>query len=286
MHKYDDYWYQSNDGLKLYARNYSHDKPKATIVCIPGLTRNSADFVDLCEYLSADYRVIAVDLRGRGLSEYDSNPLNYHPGIYVEDIIALLDALQLDSAILIGTSLGGLTSMILAAIHPARVAAVIINDIGPETSRVGLERIKNYVCNPVVVSSWAEAVAMTQRINVAEYPNFDDEDWLAFAKNIYHENDSGCPVLNYDMTISVLIAQQQDDAAPPDLWPVFSLMGDAPLLLVRGQLSDILTAACVEQMKSLKPAMQYIEVANCGHAPLLTEPECIEAINYFLGSLE
>jgi len=285
MPHYDDYWFESRDGLKLFARDYQHEAPRATILCIPGLTRNSADFSDLCKHLNINYRVIAVDLRGRGNSEYDTNPLNYHPGWYVEDVVALLDSLDLTSVILIGTSLGGLISMILTSLEPERVAAVIMNDIGPETSQVGLDRIKNYVSNPSAVHSWAQAIVVTHEVMASEYPDFIAEDWVEFTGNIYRENSNGCPVLNYDPAIGVLMAQQQDEAVPPDLWPAFTSMQATPLLVIRGQLSDILTAGCVEKMQREKPDMHFLEVNNRGHAPLLTENECVVGIDNFLGSL-
>jgi len=285
MPHYEDYWFESRDGLKLFARDYQHEAPRATILCIPGLTRNSADFVGLCEHLVNDYRVVVVELRGRGNSEYDTNPLNYHPGLYVDDVIALLDSMELTSVILIGTSLGGLISMILTALQPERVAAVIMNDIGPETSQVGVDRIKNYVCNPIPVHSWAQAIDMTREVFGAEYPDFVAEDWAAFTKNIYRENNEGDPVLNYDPAIGILMTQQQDDAVPPDLWPAFAAMQATPLLLIRGRLSDILTTECVEKMRQKKPDMHFIELDGRGHAPLLTETECVVGIENFLLSL-
>ncbi len=285
MPHYDNYWFESRDGLKLFARNYQHEAPRATILCIPGLTRNSADFSELCEHLAINYRVIAVELRGRGKSEYDTNPLNYHPELYVDDVVALLDSLELTSVILIGTSLGGLISMILTALQPERVAAVIMNDIGPETSQVGVDRIKNYVCNPVRVNSWAQAIDMTQEVFGAEYPDFVDEDWAAFTKNIYRENSKGGPVLNYDPAIGLLMTQQQDNAVAPNLWSAFAAMQTTPLLVIRGRLSDILTTECVEKMQLKKPDMHFIELEDRGHAPLLTETECIVGIDNFLVSL-
>jgi len=285
MPHYDNYWFESRDGLKLFARNYQHEAPRATILCIPGLTRNSADFSELCEHLAINYRVIAVELRGRGKSEYDTNPLNYHPELYVDDVVALLDSLELTSVILIGTSLGGLISMILTALQPERVAAVIMNDIGPETSQVGVDRIKNYVCNPVRVNSWAQAIDMTQEVFGAEYPDFVDEDWAAFTKNIYRENSKGGPVLNYDPAIGLLMTQQQDNAVAPNLWSAFAAMQTTPLLVIRGRLSDILTTECVEKMQLKKPDMHFIELEDRGHAPLLTETECKVGIDNFLVSL-
>lgn len=283
MPHYQNHWFHSNNGLQLYARDYPHPTPRATLVCIPGLTRNSADFASLCEHLAKDYRIIAADLRGRGQSAYDPDPLNYHPGVYAEDMISLLDSLQLESVILIGTSLGGLISMILAATYPARVSAMIINDMGPETNPAGLERIRSYVGNSPKVDSWAEAVKKTRELQGEIYPNLADTEWLTLTKNIYRENEQGKPELNYDQAISVLLEQSKNDAIIPDLWPLFAAIPLAtPILLVRGEKSDILSIACVQKMLQLRPHMQFIEIANCGHAPLLTERESIEKIDAFL----
>ncbi len=282
MQEYKDYWFNSSNGLRLYARDYPHTAPEATILCIPGLTRNSADFSQLCDQLATRYRVIAVDLRGRGKSDYDPDPYNYHPGVYVDDITCLLNSLELESVILIGTSLGGLISMILSAMQAERITAAIINDIGPEANQAGLDRIKAYVCNPTPVNSWAEAVSKTHAIQGREYPNFSESDWVAFTNNLYREDNEGNPVLNYDSAIAILLEQNQDNAVPPNLWSLFDTIQSTPLLLLRGELSDILTRDCVEKMQQKKPDMQFVEVASCGHAPLLTEPESMQAITQFL----
>lgn len=284
MQNYNDYWYKSSDGLRLYARQYGSETAAHTIICIPGLTRNSADFTILCEHLATRYRIFAVDLRGRGNSDYDTNPENYHPGTYAADIISLLDELALQSAIIIGTSLGGLVSMILAATHAQRIAAVVLNDIGPEADQAGLDRIKAYVCNPSPVSNWDEAVAKTKSIQGREYPSFSEADWLTFSKNLYKESPDGKPILAYDPAIATLL--QQPIAAPSaDLWPIFKLISDCPLLLIRGELSDILNLQCVTKMQKQRPDMSFLEVPNCGHAPLLSEATALLAIDQFLATV-
>ena len=285
MPSYRDHWFNSSDGLKLYARDYRHQTPLATILCIPGLTRNSADFSQLCDHLAVSYRVLTVDLRGRGQSAYDPNPQNYHPGTYMQDIIALLDSLALDSVILIGTSLGGLVSMMLSATQPRRVTAAIINDIGTEVNRTGFDRIKSYVCKPAPVSTWDEAISKTRELQGREYPDFSDADWSAFTQNLYRDNGRGQPVLAYDPAIAVLLEQNQDNAVPPDLWPLFRAIPSMPLLLLRGELSNILTRECAQQMQREKPQLQFIEIANCGHTPLLTEQQSLQAIDQFLNTV-
>lgn len=284
MQNYSDYWYQSSDGLRLYARQYGNESADRTIICIPGLTRNSADFAPLCEHLADGYRIFAVDLRGRGSSDYDPQPENYHPGSYAADIISLLDDLALPSAIIIGTSLGGLVSMVLAATALERISAVIMNDIGPEADQTGIDRIKAYVSKPSSVSNWVDAVAKTKLIQGQEYPEFSDQDWINFSKNLYRENSGGQPVLAYDPAIAQLLIQPSDQPAP-DLWPLFTLLSNTPMLLLRGELSDILSPHCVSRMCELKPDIQFLEIANCGHAPLLSEASALHAIDDFLAKL-
>ncbi len=282
MSNYQNLWFKSREGLKLYARDYGCAEPEATIVCIPGLTRNSADFEDLCERLSQRFRVLAVDLRGRGLSEYDSDPERYNPVVYAEDMVCLLDFLDLDSVIFIGTSLGGLVSMLLAAQHPERVAGVLMNDIGPEANPGGLERIRSYVCNRSPVSSWSDALAATRAIQEREFPDFEESDWAEFTRKLYTDNGEGVPVLRYDPAISFLLEQDQGNAVPPDLWPVFGLLKGLPLLVVRGELSDILLPEIVARMQTVQPQMQLCEVPNRGHTPLLNEDISLQFIDRFL----
>ena len=284
MQNYSDYWYQSSDGLRLYARQYGNSNAEHTIICIPGLTRNSADFAALCKHLAMRYRIFAVDLRGRGNSDCDSRPENYHPGTYANDMICLLDDLKLSSAIFIGTSLGGLVAIVLAATAPYRVMAAVLNDIGPEANQAGLDRIKSYVSKPSAARDWTEAAANTKSTLGQAYPNFTDDDWQEFSKNLYRENNQGSPILAYDPNIAMLL-HQQNDAPPADLWPLFNLIRDTPLLSIRGELSDILSPDCVAKMHKQIPDMQITEVKNCGHAPLLSEASAISAIDHFLNGL-
>jgi pimeloyl-ACP methyl ester carboxylesterase len=284
MTEYKDIYYQSPDGLTLYARDYDLNRSDHCILMMHGLSRNSADFADLADILAPNYRLIVVDQRGRGKSEYDSNTGNYNPGVYVQDMFALLDQLNIDKVTLIGTSMGGLMSMIMSAMQPGRINAVVMNDIGPVVNPAGLERIKGYVGKTTPASNWDEAVEQCKVLAAPEFPDFSDEDWLKFAKALYKEDESGCPVLAYDPAISEPMQNDQATAVPPDLWPAFEAMKDIPLLLVRGRTSDILATDCVEEMQRRKPDMQFIELANRGHAPILNEAPAVEAIQNFLNA--
>lgn len=285
MARYFDYYYTSADGLKLYARDYTPVDPRGVILCMHGLTRNSADFEGIVEHLAPHYRLIVVDQRGRGCSEYDAATDNYQPAVYVQDMFQLLDELQLEKVILMGTSMGGLMSMMMVAMAPHRFSAVILNDIGPVVNPAGLERIKAYVGKTGAVDSWDAAVARMREIQGCEFPDFTAQQWDRFTRALYREDAHGVPVLAYDPAISIPLLEAEVTAVPPDLWPLFDAMVDTPLLVIRGQLSDILASSCVLQMQLHNPTMQLAEIPNRGHAPILDEPESIAAIDRFLGTI-
>lgn len=275
--------YTSADGLTLYARDYRCEAPAGTVLCMHGLTRNSADFEEVCEQLADTYRLIAVDQRGRGRSDYASNPEQYAIETYVNDMFTLLDYLSLEKVILLGTSMGGLISMVMAAMQPQRIQGVILNDVGPEICASGLSRIQSYVGKTKTVSNWQEAAAQAREINEAAFPDYNDAQWLAFAQRTYTEiNGVPCPA--YDPAIAQPM-ESNVDAVAPDLWPVFAALTNIPTLVIRGAFSDILAPQCVEKMQREKPDLQYVEIPNRGHAPSLEEPESIAAIRKRLAGI-
>lgn len=279
---YQDVYYDSSDGLRLYARDYAHSSPRATVLCMHGLSRNSADFATLCEALNDDYRLVAVDQRGRGLSTYDPNPANYNPQTYVRDMFTLLDHLGLDQVVAIGTSMGGVIAMVMSTVKAARFRGVVLNDIGPVIDPAGLERIRGYVGHLPPVKTWEEAAAQVRSTNAVAFPDYNDEDWLAFARNVYRENEDGRPVLAHDPAIAESVSRSN---VPVDLWPAFDAMAGVPVMVVRGQTSDILAPACVEEMRRRRPDLVAVEVPNRGHAPMLDESEALTAVRRFLDGL-
>ncbi len=285
MSDYCDIHYASHDGLLLYARDYAcqSDTPRGTVLCMHGLTRNSGDFHGLAQHLAEHYRVISVDQRGRGLSDYDSEPANYNPQTYVQDMFTLLEVLSLEKVILVGTSMGGLMAFMMATLKPESVEAMVINDIGPEVDPAGLERIKGYVGKSKPVTTWEDAVAQCREINALAFPDFTDDQWQEFTHVIYRNVD-GKPLLAYDPAIAQPIEVADESAVPPDLWPVFSAIAATPMLVIRGESSDILAPECVAEMKRRKADLQFTEVPNRGHAPTLDEAEARQAIDQFLHS--
>ena len=282
MSAYENVFYQSQDGLTLYARDYPHTSPRATILCMHGLSRNSADFAKVCENLSDDYRLISIDQRGRGRSDYDADAENYNPQIYVQDMFTLLDHLKLDQVVAIGTSMGGIISMAMAATRANCFSGVVLNDIGPEIDPAGIERIRSYVGKLPEISSWEEAAAQVRGTNAIAFPDYTDADWLSFARNVYIESDDGKPILAHDPAIANAL---KEDNPPVDMWPLFDTMREAPMLVVRGATSDILAVDCVEKMQQRHPNLTSVEVPNRGHAPMLDEPQAVDALRRFLDSL-
>jgi pimeloyl-ACP methyl ester carboxylesterase len=288
MAEYLDVWYHSDDGLRLYARDYpcsnSAGAAAPTMLCMHGLTRNSADFHDFACHMRDRFRVIAVDQRGRGRSDYDRETANYTPLTYVRDMFILLAQLDLDSVVLVGTSMGGMMAFMMTAMQPDRVSGLVINDIGPDIDPVGLARIKSYVGRSAPVGDWDEAVAQAKEINGIAFPDFSDQQWLDFTRGIYHE-ENGRPVLSYDPAISQPMSDEQSGAVPPDLWPLFEACTGKPMLVVRGEHSDILAAESLDRMRGLHPALQVAVVPNRGHAPTLSEPVALTAIDAFVQRL-
>lgn len=289
MAGYADRWWRAPDGLTLYARDYAGvpGAARLPVICIHGLTRNSADFGAVAPVIAATgRRLLAVDVRGRGRSERAADPMTYVPPVYAGDIAVLMDQAGIARAVFVGTSMGGLITMTLAAQQPDRVAAAVLNDIGPEVARAGLERIAAYAGQPAVIETWADAAAYARRTNQVAFPHYGDAEWDAFARRLFREDETGRPVLDYDPDISAPIRAAGPAALTPDLWPAFrSLAEGRPILLVRGATSDLLDADIAARMRAAAPHMAYVEAPGVGHAPMLDEPEAMAAISAFLAEV-
>ncbi|HUN26173.1 MAG TPA: alpha/beta hydrolase [Steroidobacteraceae bacterium] len=277
-----DYYFSSADGLRLYCAVYGTDRPGTVpVLCLPGLTRNSRDFAVLARRLSSRRQVLAADLRGRGRSEWDGDPSRYQPGTYVQDAWSLLDARRVSRVLVIGTSLGALIGMTMAAMAPQRIAGLVLNDAGPEIDPVGARRIASYVGRLPQVSSWSEAAAQAKTVYGAALPGLSDAQWLDYARRGYRENEAGVPVADVDPRIAEAF-RTPATAAPADLWTLYARIRNVPMLVIRGALSDILSATTVARMVREQPQVECVTVANRGHAPLLDEHECVAAIDAFV----
>ena len=289
--------FQSSDGLALYARDYAAQADEAKpltplparlpVVCLHGLTRNSADFDELAPAIARmGRRVIAPDVRGRGHSARDPHPDNYNPNVYAGDVARLLHDLGIARAVFVGTSMGGLITMTLAMRHLELIAGAVLNDVGPVLSTRGLARIAGYAGRCNVLSSWEDAAGYLKDINACAFPDNPDEEWGKWARRAFEPDATGKLALRYDPNIA--LALQTGKLRPTSLAARMAfrrLAHRRPTLLVRGALSDLVEPDQVAWMRRAAPTMEYTEVPNVGHAPMLTEPEALAAIRQFLSQL-
>jgi len=284
---YEDRYWTSSDGLTLHYRNYPGPEggTRLPVLCMHGLTRNARDFAALAEALAPTRRVIVTEMRGRGLSDYAPDSDTYSPVTYVADVEKLLVEQGIARFAVIGTSMGGLMTMLMAAGQPGRMAAVVMNDVGPEVETQGLARISGYVGQGRSYPTWVHAARGLAEAHGAAFPDYDLDQWLEMAKRTMVVSQNGRIVFDYDMAIAEPFAKP-GNAAPPDLWPAFDALAGVPMLLVRGELSDLLTPETVRQMGLRNPAMRTITVPRIGHAPTLDEPEVRSAILVLLDGVE
>ena len=280
----DGYW-QSRDDLRLHYRDYAGGADRPPILCFPGLTRNARDYEGLAARLAPEWRVIAVDFRGRGESGYARDPMSYVPGTYLHDVEALLEALAIDRFVAFGTSLGGIVTMLLAALDRTRVAGALLNDVGPEIAESGLARIRGYVGRNSWHPTWLHAARALSESNTDVYPGYALEDWLGMAKRLYRLNSAGRVVLDYDMKIAEPFRVAGTEAGP-DMWRTLDALAGRPVLVVRGERSDILSAETARAMMlRLGGRAELVTVPGIGHAPTLDEPATADAIARLLAKV-
>nr|WP_019517200.1 alpha/beta hydrolase [Sphingomonas sp. Mn802worker] len=276
----DFYWW-SADGLRLHARDYPGDARKPVLLCMPGLTRNARDFAALAQQLSPEWRVLAVEFRGRGESGYAKDPMSYVPLTYAQDIAGLVEAAGIDRFVAVGTSLGGIVAMLLAGMMPDRIAGAVLNDIGPEIEPAGLARVRGYVGKSSNHPTWMHAARGLQESSGAVYPDWRIEDWLAMAKRIYRLSSAGRVVLDYDARIAEPFRLPGNEAGP-DMWRAFAALSHVPTLIVRGERSDMLSAATAERMAASASHSRLVTVPRVGHVPTLSEPVALAAVEQLL----
>jgi len=274
----------SRDGLSLFARDYagSDGELHLPVICLHGLTRNSNDFEDIAPRIAAwGRRVVVPDVRGRGRSAHDPKPANYQPKTYARDVLGLMDLFDIPRAVFLGTSMGGLITMTVAAMRSKAVAAAILNDVGPAVAPEGVTRIMSYAGKVAPIHSWDDAVDYLRRTSGVAFPGFTDKDWRKFAERTFRDND-GQPELDYDSAIAVPL-RKPGKAVELLAWLLFRrLARRRPTLLIRGELSDILSADIAARMRRVAPQMQEVVVPGVGHAPMLDEPAAVDAIDQFL----
>jgi pimeloyl-ACP methyl ester carboxylesterase len=281
MAKWTDRFWYSAEGLRLHYRNYEGPRDKPPILCIPGLTRNAKDFEPVADRYAGQWRVICVDLRGRGLSDYDPDPSRYRPHHYVADILKLLDQEGIADAVFFGTSLGGICTMLLASTDADRIAGAMLNDIGPEIDQAGVDRIGGYVGREVRFDGWDEAIAALTERNRDIFPNWGPGEWDRFARRIMEETSEGIG-FQYDMRIADNF-RAATEGPQGATWELYEALTGRPVLILRGERSDLLTDDTARRMaEALKADAELVTVPDAGHAPNLEEPEAQEAMDRLL----
>jgi len=276
----DRFWY-SAEGLRLHYRDYEGPRDKPPILCIPGLTRNARDFEPVAERYAGEWRVICVDLRGRGLSDQDPDPSRYTPHYYVADILKLLDQLGIADAVFFGTSLGAICTMLLASTDADRIAGAMLNDIGPEIDQTGIDRIGGYVGREISFASWDEAVSVLSDRNREVFPKWGPDEWDRFTRRIMHETPDGIR-FQYDMRIAdnFRLATEGRQGAS---WHLYEALAGCPVLILRGERSDLLSPQIAEQMvERFEGDAELVVVPDVGHTPNLEEPEAQAAMDRLL----
>ena len=273
--------FTSQDNLALYYREYGDPlSDKTPLLCLAGLTRNSKDFHEVALRYAPERRTLAIDYRGRGNSAYDPAWRNYRPEVYIRDILDLLAAANAHHVIAVGTSLGGLLAMGLAVAQPSALAAVVLNDVGPEIDSAGIERIKGYAGKVARMADWEAATGRLKELFGPVWPDLSEERWRELARRHFREGPEGAPEMDYDPNISR--ALEGADGRAPKLWPLFRALEAVPTMVIRGALSDILSEATAGAMARAKPDLVRVAVPGRGHAPLLDEPECLAALDPFI----
>lgn len=278
MAEWTDRYWNSADGVKLHYRDHDGDRDRPPILCIPGLTRNARDFEPVADRFAGDWRVLSIDLRGRGGSAFDPDPANYKPMVYVADILKLLDQLGIADAVFVGTSLGGICTMALALGDRERIAGALINDIGPVIDPAGIDRIGGYVGKEPRFGSWDEAIDQVAARNQDIYPDYDRPDFERFVRRIMREQGDGM-VFDYDMRIA---DNFENASAAPDTWSLYQALDGRPVTILRGELSDLLSAEVAARMATAITDVELVTVPRVGHTPTFDEPESIAALERLL----
>jgi pimeloyl-ACP methyl ester carboxylesterase len=267
------------DGRQLAFQDSGGDSP--AVLCLAGLTRNARDFAGLAMHLQDRFRVLRLDSRGRGLSDWAKDPLKeYTAPVEARDALALLDHLGIARSAVIGTSRGGILGMIIGATARDRISCLVLNDVGPVVEEAGIKAIMSYVGVEPTAATFEEAARGFQLALGPAFPDLTLQHWLGFARTVFRDED-GRPQLSYDPRLRDAVAAALE-ATPPDLWPLFDGLAGLPILTIRGANSDVFSAATLAEMARRRPDMAQVTVPNRGHVPFLDEPAALAAIDPFL----
>lgn len=284
--QFRDVFCRSADGLKLHAKVIGPEQSTALpVLCLPGLTRTADDFDDIARALAANpkapRKVVAIDYRGRGLSDHDPDPAKYAVPVELGDVLAIAASLGISRAILLGTSRGGLISMAMAAAQPKLLAGVILNDIGPALEMGGLMKIKGYIADPPPRKTWDEAARGLKELFGSVFPSLTDDEWMAWARRAFRDKAGGGLERTYDLKISHTLDGLDPSNPLPQVWDLFDALAAVPLMLIHGALSDLLSVQGVRDMAARRPDIDLVTVPDQGHAPLLADKPTMDRIVAF-----
>lgn len=285
---FTDRYLWTSDSVRLHYRDYAGGTDATpTLVCLPGITRNLRDFEAFAARFAPRFRVLTVSFRGRGESGYAASPLNYVPLTYLQDTSLIINEAGLNHVVIVGTSLGGLVGMLLDVTQRKRIAGLVLNDVGPEMEEAGLARVRTMLGRGGNWQSWLIAARDIARRQAEIYPDWTLENWLAHAKRLCRVSREGRIVWDYDAEIAAPfnLPNNASNTAALDLWLALESYRDRPVLSLRGELSDILSAQSQAQMASRMPNITAVTVPRVGHAPTLEEPQAVEALEQFFAKL-
>ena len=292
--EWNEIYYSSQDGLRLYARHYPAQlgegaEPARPVLCLAGLARNSKDFhklaVHLSRYSSTPRDVYCLDYRGRGESEHDPKWQNYSPYIEMLDTLDFMTLAELEHVGLIGTSRGGIIAMLMGVVRPGSLGAVVLNDIGPVIEARGLARIIGYVGKTPTPGTWEEAALIVRDVSARFFTDVSDDEWLEIARQIYREED-GHPVPGYDNALAKTLAEIDLASPIPEMWPQFEALAHLPVLVLRGENSDLLSNETVAAMAERHPRLESYLVEEEGHPPMLRDHRALRVIDRFLSDAD
>lgn len=289
MQTWQDLQTTSKEGLRLFTRRYGDPVgARLPVVCLPGISRNSADFHELGVHLAArgNRAIYALDYRGRGRSDYDADWRNYDVRVELADLLDTLTALQIGEAVFVGTSRGGLITMVIPMLRPGAIKGAVLNDIGPVIDGKGLARIKSYVGKLPTPRTFKEGAEILRQVSGAQFPKSDEATWIRFAERTWKEAGSGKLVLQYDTNLLKTLENLDLEQPLPTLWPQYESLAHAPVLVVRGANSDILSQETAEEMTRRHPRAALHVVPDEGHAPLLADAPTLERITAFVESCD
>lgn len=288
VESFDEIYFTARDGLRLYGRHYRAQGSKLRpVLCLAGLTRNSRDFHDLARALSAPgpaaRDVYTMDYRGRGSSEFDRDWRNYVLAVEANDVLDFMTVTGLDKPSIVGTSRGGLVTMVMAAMQPSRLGPVVMNDIGPVIDAKGLSRIAGYVGKMPLPPTWDAATQLVRDMSKKPFPAVEEHQWAEYARQLFNEKN-GRPAPGYDPKLSR--AMSVLNGPMPEFWPQFEALRHVPVMVIRGETSDLLSDATVTAMQKRHPDVMALTVPGQGHAPLLKDAPTNNAIAAFFARLD